>query len=75
MKCFAQNTKQIMHFSHASFRSISLSSTLSLHALQLTTPPCKGGGRVTSAMLPCCYPAVTMPRQPLIPLIGGELAI
>ena len=40
---------------------------LSLHALQLTTPPCKGGGRVTSVMLPCCYLAVTM----LLPCHGN----
>ena len=45
---------------------ISLSSTLSLHALQLTTPPAKEGAELRAS----CYHAVTMPRQPLIPLIG-----
>ena len=53
-----------MHFSHASFRSILLSSTLSLHALQLTTLPCKGGGRVTSVVLPCCYHATATSHSP-----------
>ena len=36
----------------------------SLHALQLTTPPCKGGGRVTSLMLPCCYHATATSHSP-----------
>ena len=56
VKFYFQNTKQIMHFSHASFRSICSFPALFLQGLilwrsfnanelQLTTPPCRRGER------------------------------
>ena len=77
MSVIFQNTKQIMHFSHASFCSICSFSALFLQGLILlwwqTTAPLTGLAYVLQRLQRFRAAMAVAVAQPPIPLIGGEL--